>query len=240
MPAGVAGDAVKVALAVPPAPAAGVNAVRLNVPGSPATTDTLRRNVLSAVLVTPVPHSVPGSKPTWPMLSITVVPLRSTTASSPLNQPGPLVWSATAKIGAEAALWASTYTSPSATVPVRLTVRPAVGLPLKNIWTLYPLVAKLMVAPVSLKISSALLFDEPSTYSEKNSSVEAAAATLVVAVTGSPATNMLTSAPATTRMIRAAIRSSPRTVRDVGAGLLRSPTDLSRRRRPSDVEISQR
>src|SRR6266508_3320364 len=201
MPAGVAGDAVKVALAVPPAPAAGVNAVRLNVPGSG--------------------DGTPAMSTIVPLASVAVTGASSALPASPLNQPEPLAWSATAKIGAEAALWASTYTSPSATVPVRLTVRPAVGLPLKNIWTLYPLVAKLMVAPVSLKISSALLFDEPSTYSEKNSSVEAAAATLVVAVTGSPATNMLTSAPATTRMIRAAIRSSPRTVRDVGAGLLR-------------------
>ena len=48
----------------------------------------LRRSVLSAVLVSPVPHSVPGSTPIWPITSRIVVPLRRTTASSPLNQPG--------------------------------------------------------------------------------------------------------------------------------------------------------
>src|SRR6266508_1470676 len=58
---------------------------------SPALTLDLLRSVLSAVLTRPVPHSVPGSKPTWPIESIIVVPLRSTTASSPLNQPAPFV-----------------------------------------------------------------------------------------------------------------------------------------------------
>ena len=36
---------------------------------SPAMTAALRRSVLSAVLVRPVPHSVPGSTPIWPMTS---------------------------------------------------------------------------------------------------------------------------------------------------------------------------
>ena len=104
--------------------------------GSPSVIVALRRSVLSAVLVSPDPHSVPGSKPIWPITSSTVVPLRRTTASSPLNQPAPFVWSATARIEGSAADCARTYTSPSATVPVRLIVSPAVALPLKNIWTL--------------------------------------------------------------------------------------------------------
>ncbi len=58
-------------------------------------------------------------------------PLRSTMASSPLNQPLPLVRSACARMAASALLCATTYTSPVATVPVRLMVRPALALPLK-------------------------------------------------------------------------------------------------------------
>ena len=104
--------------------------------GSPAVIVALRRSVLSAVLVSPDPHSVPGSKPTWPITSSTVVPLRSTTASSPLNQPEPFVWSACARIAGSALDWARTNTSPSATVPVRLIVSEETGLPLKNICTL--------------------------------------------------------------------------------------------------------
>ena len=72
--------------------------------GSPASMAALRRSVLSAVLVRPVPHSVPGSKPRCPIESMTVAPLRSTTASSPLNQPAPFVWSAWARITGLAAL----------------------------------------------------------------------------------------------------------------------------------------
>ena len=94
---------------------------------SPSVTTALRRSVLSAVLTRPVPHSVPGSKPTWPITSITVVPLRRTTASSPLNQPEPFVWSATARIAALALAWARTKTSSSATVPARLIVNTAVA-----------------------------------------------------------------------------------------------------------------
>src|SRR5919106_4525940 len=41
---------------------------------SPAATEGLRRSVLSAVLTSPVPHSVPGSKPTCPIESRTVDP----------------------------------------------------------------------------------------------------------------------------------------------------------------------
>ena len=52
---------------------------------SPAQTAGIRRRVLSAVLVRPAPHSVPGSKPTWPSESMIVVPFRRTTASSPLK-----------------------------------------------------------------------------------------------------------------------------------------------------------
>ena len=50
------------------------------------------------VLVSPLPHSVPGSRPTCPIESTTVVPLRSTIASSPLNSEPPYVWSAWARI----------------------------------------------------------------------------------------------------------------------------------------------
>ena len=103
---------------------------------SPASTLALRRSVLSAVLVSPVPHSVPGSTPIWPITSRIVVPLRRTTASSPLNQPAPFVWSACARIARCALDCATTYTSPAATVPVRLIVSPAVAEPLKYIWTL--------------------------------------------------------------------------------------------------------
>ena len=94
---------------------------------SPASTLALRRRVLSAVLVSPVPHSVPGSTPICPITSRIVVPLRRTTASSPLNQPAPFVWSACARIAALALDCASTNTSPAATVPVRLIVSPAVA-----------------------------------------------------------------------------------------------------------------
>ena len=105
---------------------------------SPASIPALRRSVLSAVLVSPLPHWVPGSKPTWPMLSMTgpsAPPLRRTTASLPLNQPAPLVWSAVARIAAAAKEWASTKTSPLATVPLSGIVSPAVVLPLEYIST---------------------------------------------------------------------------------------------------------
>src|SRR5688572_13118213 len=58
---------------------------------SPASTRSSRLSVLSAVLVSPVPHSAPGSNPSWPIESMTVAPLRSSTASSPLNQPAEFV-----------------------------------------------------------------------------------------------------------------------------------------------------
>ena len=71
------------------------------------------------VLVRPLPHSEPGSNPTWPIESMMAVPLRRTKASSPLNQPAPFVWSAWARIVAPAEDWATTWTSPSATEAVR-------------------------------------------------------------------------------------------------------------------------
>jgi hypothetical protein len=54
-----------------------------------------------------------------------------------LYQPAPAasVWSATARIDADADGCARTKTSPAATVPLRLTVLPAVVLPLKYIST---------------------------------------------------------------------------------------------------------
>ncbi len=60
----------------------------------------LRRSVLSAVEVRPVPHSVPGSKPTWPMTSMTTEFLRRTTASLPFQLALPLRWSETAAMAA--------------------------------------------------------------------------------------------------------------------------------------------
>jgi hypothetical protein len=77
-------------------------------------------------------------------------PLRSTTASSPLNHPAPLTWSACARIGALAALCASTKTSSEATVPVNATVNPAVADPLKYICTTYWSAARSTGAPVPL------------------------------------------------------------------------------------------
>ena|SRR4030066_1997760 len=71
--------------------------------------------------------------------------------------------------------WATTYTSPFATDPTRLMVKPGLALPLKYIWILYPPAARSMAAPVPLYISRALLLLEPSIYSEKNRSVGAAA-----------------------------------------------------------------
>ena len=49
--------------------------------------------VRSAVVKGAVPHAVPGSSPILPMISSVVDPefLESTTASSPLYQPDPLV-----------------------------------------------------------------------------------------------------------------------------------------------------
>ena len=85
----------------------------------------LRRKVLSAVDVRPLPHSEPGSTPTWPMLANTVPlapPTRSTTASSPLNVNNVLVWLARAKTSLEAVLSATTYVEAAATVPDRLIV----------------------------------------------------------------------------------------------------------------------
>ena len=123
----------KVSFAKPSHSTAGSKA--LSVVGSPLSISALRRSVLSIVLVRPVPHSVPGSKPTWPIVSSTVAPLRSVTASSPLNQPEAFVWSAWSRIACTDDDWATTYTSPGATEPVRLIVRPAVTAPLKNICT---------------------------------------------------------------------------------------------------------
>ena len=103
---------------------------------SPVQTVDFRRSVLSAVLVRPVPHSLPGSSPICPTTSMLAVPFRNTTASSPLNHPDPLVWSACARIVVFDDDCAMTYTSPAATVPVRLMVSVEAALPLKYICTL--------------------------------------------------------------------------------------------------------
>src|SRR5688500_11993710 len=88
---------------------------------SPASMEGLRRRVLSAVLTSPAPHSVPGSKPSWPIASTTAAPLRSWTASSPFQKLVDVsVWSAWARTAGSAVACAYTYTSPAATVPVRL------------------------------------------------------------------------------------------------------------------------
>ena len=118
-------------------PSHSIDGSKTSVPfASPLVTESLRRSVLSAVLTRPVPHSVPGLKPICPITSMICAPLRSTTASLPLNHPAPLVWSACARIAAFADDCASTKTSFGAIVPTRLIVRPALTLPLKNIWTL--------------------------------------------------------------------------------------------------------
>ena len=90
--------------------------------------------MLSAVLVSPLPHSLPGSTPTWPRESTTAPPLRSTIASSPLNSEPEYVWSAWARIAGAAAAAAKTNTSPAATVPVRATFVEVVA-PLKKSWS---------------------------------------------------------------------------------------------------------
>ena len=87
----------------------------------------VRRSVLSAVLVSagaPLGARVDADladrvddRPAAP-------PLRSTIASSPLNRLAPVVWSAWARIAAPAEAWATTNTSPSATVPVSAIVAP--------------------------------------------------------------------------------------------------------------------
>ena len=70
--------------------------------GSPAQTLAIRFSVLSPVLALPVPHSMPGSNPIWPITSTISVPRRRTTASSPLNHPALLVWSARATMSGAA------------------------------------------------------------------------------------------------------------------------------------------
>ena len=102
---------------------------------SPATTVSLRRIVLSAVEGRPVPHSVPGSNPIWPMTSTRSAPLSSATASLPLKLTEPLSWSAARMAGSLAELLLpSTKTSPGATVPTRV-IGLAVVRPLEKILT---------------------------------------------------------------------------------------------------------
>src|SRR6266542_2941476 len=128
----------KVSTAKPSHSTAGSNASAPLV--SPASTEGLRRSVLSAVLVSPAPHSAPGSKPIWPITSRIgppAPPLRSTTASSPLYQlVEVLVWSACARIAAAAVERASTNTSPATTVPFRGRARLGVVLPFRYICTM--------------------------------------------------------------------------------------------------------
>jgi hypothetical protein len=184
---------------------------------SPASIAAFRRSVLSAVLVSPVPHSAPGSKPRWPIASITTPLFRSSTASSPLNQPEPSVWSACARIVALAAELATTKTSPAATVPFSGIVSVQTGLPLKHICRSYAPVS-VTGADVPLKISSALLLLEPSMYSEKNSSDGAASALGVAAAAATSATTTNRR-----RSMRFPLGWTP-----LGAGLVRS-----RRRDPT-------
>ncbi len=75
---------------------------------SPVVTEGLRRRVLSAVLVAPEPHSLPGSAPIRPITSRIWPSLRNTMASSPLNDREPEVKSATSRIDVLAEGWAST------------------------------------------------------------------------------------------------------------------------------------
>src|SRR4029453_7777452 len=101
---------------------------------SPAVTVGLRRIVLSAVLATPVPHSVPGATPTGPRTSTSAPagpPLRRATESSPfqLTTAG-ASWSAWATSAALASARDTTNTSPLAIVPVSATLWLTVGDPL--------------------------------------------------------------------------------------------------------------
>ena len=59
----------------------------------------------------PVPHSVPGLTPIWPMTSMRVTFLTSATASLPLNQPAALSRLAVARMAGAAEALATTYTS---------------------------------------------------------------------------------------------------------------------------------
>ncbi len=90
--------------------------------GSPALTVAMRRMVLSAVLVAPVPHSVPGSTPICPMTSTSAPALDSDTASSPFQlATAGASWSAWATMAGSASARDRTNTSPSAMVPVSAT-----------------------------------------------------------------------------------------------------------------------
>ena len=98
---------------------------------SPASTSERRRIVLSAVLAAPVPHSVPGSNPIWPITSTSAPPLRRATASSPFQfATAGASWSVWATSAASASARDTTNTSPSATVPVRATVWLGAAAPL--------------------------------------------------------------------------------------------------------------
>ncbi len=101
---------------------------------SPMQTEALRRSVLSAVLVRPVPHSDPGSKPIWPNASTIVPlapPLRSAMASSPFQlMVAELVTSATAMMASFAWPCAATKTSPVLRVPDRVIALETVAEPL--------------------------------------------------------------------------------------------------------------
>jgi hypothetical protein len=98
---------------------------------SPAAMCALRRIVLSAVLAAPVPHSVPGSNPIWPITSTRAPPLRRATASSPFQfATAGASWSAPATSAGSASARDTTKTSPSATVPVRATVWLGAATPL--------------------------------------------------------------------------------------------------------------
>ena len=92
---------------------------------SPAQTVSLRRMLLSAVDWSPVPHSLPGSTPTWPSESTTsplpalALFLRRTRASSPLKLMVPVLVTSQRLVMPESLALQSTSTSPSAMLPVR-------------------------------------------------------------------------------------------------------------------------
>src|SRR5262249_22683624 len=113
----------------------------------------------------PVPHSVPGLKPTCPMTSIVVPRQLSVTASLPLKFIAPAaVTSHSGSSAGPAPELHTTSTSLAATDAVRLSVVGVVP-PLKVVEIEQP-VRLIGIGSVFL-ISRALLFDEPSTYSLK-------------------------------------------------------------------------
>src|SRR5919109_2918498 len=116
--------------------------------------------------------------------------------------PAEVSWSACSRISWASLVCARTKTSPAAIVPLRLIVRPAVLFPLKYIEMPYAPAVRFTGTPVPLKISIALLFDEPSMYSEMKRS-ELTASARSARAPASAAIASRTSRPSVTKRARA-------------------------------------